>query len=421
MLDELQITVIAGNGGNGGLSFRREKYVAKGGPDGGDGGRGGDVVLVADTQVRVLDRLQRRKTVKAGNGQNGGPAKKHGKDGEGVRLKVPVGTMIYRRDGGEVLVADLARAGQRAVVARGGAGGKGNGRMATSTRRTPRIFERGLPGEQADLRLELRLLADVGLAGLPNAGKSSLLQAVSAARPKIGAYPFTTLEPSIGVVEQHYETIVVADIPGLIEGAHEGAGLGTKFLRHIGRTAVLLHVVDGAAPDARADIETVRGELAAFGEGLAEKPWLIALNKIDLPETAARLDELRSELKGYGVEVLEVSALGGEGVDKLIDALFAAVRREREAEAARAPEEEEVVVRPRAVQPVQAAREDGALRLLGDRALEAALRLGGDTEEALAELANRLRRMGAESALRRAGVEPGDRVLVGDVELEWPL
>ena len=420
MLDELEITVIAGNGGNGGLSFRREKYVPRGGPDGGDGGRGGDVVLVADTQVRVLDRLQRRKTVKAANGENGGPAKKHGKDGEGVKLKVPVGTVVYRNNRTEELVADLARPGQRAVIVKGGSGGKGNGRMATSTRRAPRIFERGLPGEQARIRLELRLLADVGLVGLPNAGKSSLLRAVSAARPKIGAYPFTTLEPSIGVVEQHYQTIVVADIPGLIEGAHEGAGLGTKFLRHIGRTAVLLHVVDASAASARADIEAVRGELAAYGEGLAEKPWLIALNKIDLPEANDRLDELRGELRGFAVDILTVSALSGEGVDNAIDALFEVVRREREAEAARTPGEE-VVVRPRAVAPIAAQRVDGALRLLGDRALEAALRLGGDTEEARAELGNRLRRMGAESALRRAGAEPGDRVLVGDVELEWPL
>ena len=420
MLDEIEIEAVAGNGGNGGVSLRREKYVPRGGPDGGDGGRGGDVVLAADVQVRVLDRLQRRKVVRAGNGQNGGPAKKHGKDGQPVVLKVPVGTVVFRSVGGEPVV-DLSHAGQQVVVARGGSGGKGNGRLATSTRRTPRFAERGLPGEQAKLRLELRLLADVGLVGLPNAGKSSLLRAMSAAQPKVGAYPFTTLEPNIGVVERHYDTLVAADIPGLIEGAHEGAGLGTRFLRHIGRTAVLLHMVDASGADVIRDIEAVRGELEAYGEGLAAKPWLIALNKIDLPEVRDRIDGLRHSVKGLGIPVYAISAMSGEDVPELVDALFEAVRREREAEAARAPVVEEAILRPRPTADIDVRRVEGGFRLLGDRPREAALRLAGGGEEATAELARRLDRMGAVAALRRAGAETGDLVLVGEVELEWPL
>lgn len=420
MLDELEITVIAGDGGNGGLSFRREKYVPRGGPDGGDGGRGGDVVLEADNQIRLLDRLARRKTVRAGNGQNGGPARKHGKDGEGVTLRVPVGTIVYRA-GSDEAAADLTVHGQRIVVAKGEGGGKGNARMATSTRRTPRIVERGLPGERAAIRLELRLLADVGLAGLPNAGKSSLLRKVSAARPKVGAYPFTTLEPSIGVVESGYETIIVADIPGLIEGAHEGAGLGTKFLRHIGRTAVLLHVVDASAPDVWHDIETIRGELEAYGEGLGAKPWLVALNKTDLPEVSERLPQLRRDLKKRGIETFAVSALTGDGTPELVSALFEAVHKQREEEAKRSKGAEETVLRPKPLAPVAVRRVEGGFRVLGDQPREAAIRLGNASEEAAFELERRLQRMGVVRALRRAGAAEGDRVVIGDVELVWPL
>ena len=420
MLDEIEITVLAGNGGNGGLSFRREKYVPRGGPDGGDGGRGGDVVLEADNQIRLLDRLARRKTVRAGNGQNGGPARKHGKDGESVTLRVPVGTIVYRA-GSDEPAADLTVHGQRLVVARGESGGKGNGRMATSTRRTPRIAERGLPGEKAAIRLELRLLADVGLVGLPNAGKSSLLRKVSAARPKVGAYPFTTLEPSVGVVERGYETIIVADIPGLIEGAHEGAGLGTKFLRHIGRTAVLLHVVDVSAPDVWRDIETIRGELEAYGEGLGSKPWLVALNKTDLAAASERLPQLRRDLKKRGIETFAVSALTGDGTAELTGALFEAVHAQREEESKRTAGMEQAVLRPKAISPVEVRRIDGGFRVLGDQPREAALRLGNESEEAAFELERRLQRMGVVRALRRAGAAEGDRVVIGDVELEWPL
>ena len=420
MLDELQITVIAGAGGNGGLSFRREKYVPRGGPDGGDGGRGGDVILEADNQVRLLDRLARRKTVRAANGQNGGPARKHGKDGESVTLHVPVGTIVYRIDAVEA-AADLTVHGQRIVVVRGASGGRGNGRMATSTRRTPRIAERGLPGERETIRLELRLLADVGFVGLPNAGKSSLLRTISAARPKVGAYPFTTLEPSIGVVERGYETIIAADIPGLIEGAHEGAGLGTRFLRHIGRTAVLLHVVDASAPDVRQDIDAVRGELEAYGAGLTAKPWLVALNKTDLPEVGERLPKLRGELKKAGMETFAVSALTGDGTPELVAALFEAVHKQREEEAKRSQGAEETVLRPKPLAPVAVRRIEGGFRVLGDQPREAAIRLGNASEEAAFELERRLQRMGVVRALRRAGAADGDRVVIGEVELEWPL
>ena len=290
MLDELTLSLLAGAGGNGVVGFRRERYVPRGGPDGGDGGKGGDIVIEATRSVLVLDRLQRRRNVRGEAGGNGGPNKRHGRNGGDTVLQVPVGTIVWSDDG--VQLADLWWDGARAVVALGGSGGKGNARLATSTRRAPRIAERGLPGETRKVRLELRLLAEAGLVGLPNAGKSSFLRAVSQAKPRVGAYPFTTLEPHLGIAEIGYETVVIADIPVVIEGAHGGAGLGDRFLQHIQRTRVLVHVVDSAVPEPLKDIETVRQELMAFGQGVGEKDWLVALNKIDLraaAETRKRL------------------------------------------------------------------------------------------------------------------------------------
>lgn len=421
MLDEIIITVIGGSGGAGIVSFRRERYVPRGGPDGGDGGTGGDVVVVADEGVRVLDDLRRRRTVRAEPGGNGGSAKRHGRDGVDVVVQVPVGTIVWQLDGAEREVADLFRSGMKVVVARGGRRGRGNARLATAVRRAPRITEKGLAGETVRIRLELRLLAEVGLVGLPNAGKSSLLRAASAARPKVGAYPFTTLEPYLGVLEYGNETVVIADIPGLIEGAHEGAGLGIAFLQHVRRTRVLVHVVDGTGPDPAEDIKVVRRELEAFGQGLCEKQWLVALNKADLPEVKEQEQQRVRQLQGLGMEVYGVSARTGEGLGELLKAVVDRARGERKAEIERDPRQYEPPVQAAAARRVQVRRVPQGFVVQGERAAQVVAMLGVESEEARAEVARRLRRIGVAAALRRAGVKPGDQVRIGEVELEWPL
>ncbi len=418
MLDELTLSLSAGRGGDGVVSLRRERYVPRGGPDGGDGGKGGDVVFEATRSVLVLDKLQRRRNVRAADGGSGGPQKRHGKNGADEVLHVPVGTIVWNEDGTQL--ADLWNDGQRAVVALGGGGGKGNARMASATRRTPRIAERGLPGESMKVRLELRLLAEVGLVGLPNAGKSSLLRRVTQARPKVGAYPFTTLEPYLGIAEIGYETVVIADIPGLIEGASDGAGLGAQFLQHVQRTRVLVHIVDCAVDNPLADIETVRRELEVFGHGVAEKRWLVAMNKIDLPAAAGMTDGLRATLQQRGVAAFAISAQTGEGVDELLRAVFVTVQEVRE-EDARAEPEEPPTVRPAAATRFNVVKIKGGYRVRGKQPEEAILRLGVESEEARAAVARRLQRQGVERALRKAGVAEGDRVRIGKAELQWPL
>lgn len=419
MLDEVSLTVIAGNGGNGVVSFRRERFVPKGGPDGGDGGHGGSVWVEATTAVLVLDDLRRVRTARAKNGVSGGQQKRHGKNAKEVVLQVPVGTIIWDEEGNQL--ADLNVAGMRSEVVRGGAGGRGNARFATSIRKAPRFAERGLPGETKQLRLELRLLAEVGLVGLPNAGKSSLLQAISKARPKVAAYPFTTLEPSLGIAELNYETIVVADVPGLIEGAHEGAGLGTQFLQHIRRTTTLLHVVDISSDDPIRDIKSVRSELEEFGEGLIDKRWLVALNKIDIEGTQETCTEVEAELGRRGLETFSISALSGEGVDRLLNALFRIVLEERQDTASEKAEEAPPIVPALIEEVIQVKKRGGTFVVHGKRPEEAALRLGVESEEIRAELARRLARMGVKKALRKAGIADGDKVRIAGEELRWPL
>ncbi|MCH7579396.1 MAG: GTPase ObgE [Chloroflexi bacterium] len=419
MLDEVSLTVIAGNGGNGVVSFRRERFVPKGGPDGGDGGHGGSVWVEATTAVLVLDDLRRVRTARAKNGVSGGKQKRHGKNAKDIVLQVPVGTIIWDEEGNQL--ADLNVAGMRSEVVRGGAGGRGNARFATSIRKAPRFAERGLPGETKQLRLELRLLAEVGLVGLPNAGKSSLLQAISKARPKVAAYPFTTLEPSLGIAELNYETIVVADVPGLIEGAHEGAGLGTQFLQHIRRTTTLLHVVDISSDDPIRDIESVRSELEEFGEGLIDKRWLVALNKIDIEGTQGTCAEVEAALGQRGLETFSISALSGEGVDRLLNALFRIVLEERQDTASGKADEAPPIVPVLMEEVIQVKKRGGTFIVRGKRPEEAALRLGVESEEIRAELARRLARMGVKKALRKAGIADGDKVRIAGEELRWPL
>jgi GTPase len=314
--DRARINVQAGRGGDGALSFRREKFVPKGGPDGGDGGPGGDVVLVADPDLRDLSSFRRRQSFKAGKGGAGGGSGRHGASGEAVELRVPVGTQVLDED--DQLLADLAAPGARLVAASGGSGGRGNRRFATPTRQTPRFAETGIPGEEATLELRLKLLADAALAGLPNAGKSSLLSRISNARPKVAEYPFTTLEPVLGTVESDERQLVVADVPGLIEGASEGVGLGHEFLAHLERARLLVHVIDAAAGDPAEAFEAINQELEAYGAGLAERPQVVVLNKIDLLTEPPTFESDDPRV----VRVFALSAATGEGVEGFRRALF---------------------------------------------------------------------------------------------------
>jgi GTP-binding protein len=316
--DRAQFEVKAGRGGDGGLSFRREKYVPKGGPDGGDGGNGGDVVLLADPSLRDLSALQRRRRLEAGKGGNGRGARKHGADGGDVEVRVPVGTQVFE---GDDLIADLAHAHARVVIARGGRGGRGNARFVSSTRQVPRFAEVGMPGEERELDLHLKLLADAALVGLPNAGKSSLLTRISNARPKVADYPFTTLQPVLGTVDApDGRQLVVADVPGLIEGASEGVGLGHEFLAHLERARILVHVIDASKP-VDEQWRTIEGELAAYGAGLDERPQIVVLNKLDLlgEPPAFPVED------GRVLAVFAVSCATGEGLDDFRRRLFSLV------------------------------------------------------------------------------------------------
>lgn len=334
-IDRAVIYVKGGDAGNGVVSFRREKFIPKGGPDGGDGGHGGDVILVADEGLSTLLDFQHRRHFRAQRGTHGQGAKRHGKRGGSLVVPVPVGTVVRDADTRDV-IADLVQHGQRVVVARGGRGGRGNARFATPTRRAPRQAEPGEPGQERNIELELKLIADVGLVGLPNSGKSTLLSRVSAARPKIADYPFTTTEPYLGVVGlPDGRSFVLADIPGLIEGAHQGAGLGHTFLRHISRTSVLIHLVDLAAPerDPLADFQTVNNELRLYDPALERRPMLVALNKIDQPQARERAGGAEAAIRRMGYQVFLISGATGEGVEALMCAaadLLAEARRPAE-------------------------------------------------------------------------------------------
>ena len=324
----------AGNGGNGCVSFRREKFVPRGGPNGGDGGRGGNVILVVDEGLNTLLHLHNRRLVRAERGQHGRGSNKTGASGEDVRLQVPPGTVVRDVTSGEIL-GDLVENGQEMVVAKGGHGGRGNTRFASSTNRVPRTAEDGAKGEELELELELKLLADVGLVGLPNAGKSTLLARLSAARPKVADYPFTTLEPHLGVVSpsgDDLRTLVMADIPGIIEGAHEGAGLGIQFLRHVERCPVLVHLVDLASDSSLGErVDTIRGELEAHTAPLEDRPWILVGTKIDaMADREVGFAELAATAKANGVQWTAISAVTGEGIGRLVAALFDLVEEAKE-------------------------------------------------------------------------------------------
>ncbi len=330
LVDQARIHVAGGDGGNGCVSFRREKYVPRGGPNGGPGGDGGSVYLVADPSLKALNAFRVKRRFAAGRGRHGEGADRAGRDGRDLDIRVPPGTVVLSEDGATV-IADLTTEGDRVLVAPGGRGGRGNAAFATSTHQAPRRAEPGEPGEERTLLLELKLIADAGIVGFPNAGKSTLIARISAARPKIADYPFTTLEPNLGVVDLGgFRTFVVADIPGLVEGAHTGTGLGIRFLRHVERTRVLIHLVDLAEASGRdpvRDLEVLNAELLAFGEALAAKPQVVAANKIDALSDRRRLKALEAHCRAAGTPVFAVSAVTGKGIRDLLEAVWSEVSK----------------------------------------------------------------------------------------------
>jgi GTPase len=422
--DRAKIEVRAGAGGNGCLSFRREAHVPKGGPDGGDGGRGGDVILRCDDNLRDLQGFRRRAHFRAGRGGHGQGAQRHGADGEPLVIAVPPGTQVERWDGTRF---DLVRPAQEATVARGGAGGRGNTRFKSATRQAPRLAERGLPGEEGEVRLQLKLLADVGLVGLPNAGKSSLLARLTRARPKVAGYPFTTLEPVLGTLDTGERQLVVADIPGLIEGASAGAGLGHDFLAHVERTRLLVHVLDLAPLDGSDPVENhrvIERELAEHDPRLAALPRVLALSKADLAapeEVAAAAGAWRARL-GDDVPVLVTSSATGAGLDALARELLRRVPPAKPAVPEDGAEDEVAefrVFRPAAGRAFAVERVGaGEYRVTGDAVDRLVARHDLENDEALTHIEHRLRRMGVISALEARGFEPGDDVEIGGVVFE---
>ena len=419
-LDRVKIWLRAGDGGDGASTFRREAHVPRGGPDGGDGGRGASVVLRVDPGQTTLRDFQHKHHFRATPGGAGQRARRHGKAGDDLVLDVPPGTAVYDDATGELL-ADLVATGQSAMVARGGRGGLGNTHFATSTHQAPKHAQKGEPGEERWVRLELRLIADIGLVGLPNAGKSTLLAAVTAATPKIADYPFTTLEPNLGVMElEDGRRPTIADVPGLIEGASTGAGLGHAFLRHVERTRVLVQVVEGSARDPEWDFRVIRDELAAHDPALLEKPVLVAFNKLDLPGAADAWPAFRAARSREDMPVVAIAAATGAGIDRLRAALADLLPAGDEADAL--PEPSGIVVHRLDAAPdrVTVRREAaGVFRVMGRRIERLAAQTNFDIEESADRFQRDLERLGADAALREAGVEPGDTVRVGALELEW--
>jgi GTPase len=420
-VDETAVEVTAGRGGDGVTSFHREKYKPRGGPDGGDGGRGGDVVLVADPGVGTLVEYHFHPHQRAGRGAHGQGSNRKGADGDGRTLPVPVGTLVRDADGR--LLADLDLPGARFLAARGGRGGRGNAALSGPGRRVATFHEKGEPGRQRRLTLELRSLADAGLVGFPNAGKSSIVARASAARPKVADYPFTTLEPVLGVVRAGDHDFVLADVPGLIPGAAAGKGLGHRFLRHVTRSAVLVHVVDlhplEPGRDPEADLAALEAELHAYDPELADRPAMVVANKLDLPEGRARLPEAESAARARGLACYGVSAVTGEGMPAFLYALGAAVAEARAARppAGTAAQPGSVAAEPEV--PIRVAREGVGFRVHGDRPERWVAMTDLDNPQAVAYLQRRLRRAGVDDLLARAGAAPGDEVLVGQAAFEF--
>jgi GTPase len=424
LVDQAHITVKAGDGGDGVATFRREKFVPRGGPDGGDGGRGGDVYLEVDPGLNTLLRFRFEQEFEAEKGGNGGSQRKHGRNGKDLVVGVPPGTIVRAEIEGEAQTVDLVAPGQRLLVASGGKGGLGNVHFKSSTHQAPRIAELGQPGEEVALDLELQLIADVGLIGFPNAGKSTLLSAISAARPKIAHYPFTTLSPNLGVVEVGDQHFVVADIPGLIEGAHAGVGLGHDFLRHIARTRVLVHVIDAAGTEGRDPLEDyakINEELRLYQPDLADRPQIVALNKQDLPDAREQVERLRRELGIASDMIFPIAAATGEGVAPLVQRV-AAVLREIPNPVPAQPRTDEVLTWAKPVRDPNAftiTPEGDGYRVRGEKIEQLVSMLNFAQQESLDRLQRVLDRSGIAKALYAAGVEEGDTVYIEKAELVW--
>ena len=431
MIDRSYIHVTAGKGGRGAIAFRREKFVPRGGPSGGDGGNGGSVIVRADEGLNTLNSLRFKRIFKADSGKIGGGSNKSGRDGGDVFIEVPAGTQIFEMLNDEddsKFLGDLIDHGQELVVASGGIGGRGNARFVTSVKREPMLAEDGDEGEARKVRLDLKLIADIGIVGLPNAGKSSLITALSNARPKIADYPFTTLEPNLGVVEHHLRTLVAVDVPGLIEGAHEGLGLGHEFLRHLERTRLLIHVIDGSEGESGKRFSLINSELSQYGTDLSGKPQIIVVNKVDVPEVELLRDEITAELRdtpGVAGEILFISAAALSGLDTLKDRMFG--------ELAQLPvvkitydEEEELsdgvrVLRPLDKKPemIPVVKVENGFVITHPRAVR--LANGSDLAnwKTQVQMRERLKTFGVNDALLKLGIASGDMVSLGEWDFEW--
>jgi len=421
MFDRTEIVVKAGDGGDGAVSFRREKFVPFGGPDGGDGGDGGDVVIMADSSVTSLRIFKQKRFYRAANGKAGQGKRRHGRKGEDLTIKVPVGTVVsYKTQiGGDALIADLEQPAQQVVVAGGGKGGLGNTHFASSTNQAPQIAQKGVVGEEHAIILELRLIADVGIIGYPNVGKSTLLAAASAAKPKIASYPFTTREPILGVAEVGQRSFVLAEIPGLIDGAHLGRGLGHDFLRHVVRTKILIHLVDGSSASPVEDVIRVNAELGLFDSALAKKPQLVVVNKVDLPQVQARLDEIKNAFSSAGTTAFFISAATGEGVSEVMAETIRLLKSVIAEEGAgkKIPSK---VFRPQPKGAGPSVRKEGDTFVVVAPELERIFaRTDMTSPGGRWQLEGLLQRLGVSKVLEKAGVKPGDRVRCGHLEWEW--
>ena len=422
-VDQVDINVKAGDGGNGIVAFRREKYVPRGGPSGGNGGRGGSIVIKADADLNTLVDLRYKKHYRADRGGDGGPNDCNGNRGKNLTLRVPIGTMVLDAETGRVL-ADLTTDKQKYVAAEGGEGGRGNASFATSSQQTPKFAEKGEPTDEVALRLELKLIADVGLIGYPSVGKSTLISKISAAKPKIADYPFTTLVPNLGVVKVEHKSFVVADMPGLIEGAHTGAGLGHQFLRHIERTRLLVHIIDVSGyteRDAMEDFDNINDELRLHSERLAELPQMVALNKADMPDAEEIIERLRPDLEGRGLEVFAISALTGQGLQPLVYRIMERLEQLPQSEMPADEVQDKVVrftVEPADTWDAQKIGEN-EYEVTG-RAVEMLIRRTDlENEYALRRLHRQLDKLGVISSLRKLGAGEGDTVMIYGIEFEY--
>lgn len=418
MFDKVTINVKAGDGGNGAVSFRHEKFVPFGGPDGGNGGGGGSVVIKADASVDNLFKYRRKRIFKAGNGRNGAGRKKHGRNSEDLVLAVPPGTIVKYASESEETVTDLVDSGDEVIVAYGGKGGWANTHYATSTNQAPHIAQRGEVGEEKVVSLEMRLIADVGIIGYPNAGKSTLLASASAAKPKIADYPFTTIEPVLGIVEVGYDRFTMAEVPGLIEGAHMGKGLGHTFLQHILRTKILIHIVSGTSESPVEDLIHVNQELALYDPLLANKVQIVALNKIDLPGVQDRLSLIKQEFKEAGLKARYISAATGDGVSDLMSEALKTLKQVAAKETKK--EITKKVFRPGPRDTGVTVEKKGDVFIIHAPELERIIVGAGASETELRwQVQNQLYRRGANKVLEKAGVKPGSKVRCGELEWEW--